>query len=67
MKCKAKKRIILTDYEFFNTAIRKKDVFMALPYYCGPALPASCFLHSLRNLPALFDDGLDALIVHVRA
>ena len=23
---------------FFNTAIRKKDVFMALPYYRGPAL-----------------------------
>ena len=28
---------------FFNTAIRKKDVFMALPYYRGPALEGCVF------------------------
>ena len=29
---------------FFNTAIRKKDVFMALPYYRGPALAEAFIL-----------------------
>ena len=39
---------------FFNTAIRKKDVFMALPYYRGPALGGIFLFQRLYPVDIVF-------------